>query len=85
MKKKDYQSTEANLKKAIELNDKLTDGYFYLGQAYIEISIFPEAIKNLEKAVELRPLSKSAKNDLNKFSSTNQLSNPNINRLFSQL
>jgi len=61
---KDYRSAVDLLKRAIDGDGKLKEGWYDLGQAYAGANNHPDAIHAFQKQIELDPNHKSANGDL---------------------
>jgi tetratricopeptide (TPR) repeat protein len=50
-----YRQAEAELKRALELDDQNGDAYFYRGEALNQLGRVDDALEMLERAVQYRP------------------------------
>jgi tetratricopeptide (TPR) repeat protein/transglutaminase-like putative cysteine protease len=64
LQSKDYRSAVDLLKRAVDQDSKLKEGWYDLGQAYAGVNNHAEAIRAFRKQIELDPNHKSANGDL---------------------
>jgi protein O-GlcNAc transferase len=62
--KKDFVAAESQLEKVVHLAPQLQEGHSALGAILLQLGKFPEAIKELEQALELKPSDVSAETSL---------------------
>jgi Flp pilus assembly protein TadD/transglutaminase-like putative cysteine protease len=64
LQSKDYRSAVDLLKRAVDQDSNLKEGWYDLGQAYAGVNNHPEAIRAFRKQIELDPNHQSANGDL---------------------